>query len=121
MFENLSHACNNNPKNGQAFRYRGQAFLYMQEYKRALFDFSAAIHAETSYDYEQVPDKNSPQDSKASRLGMCYNFAGQANHALGQFDEALAHYNVADKHMKGLKSNSMNEDSLRSDILFNRG
>ena len=76
MFENLSHACNNNPKNGQAFRYRGQAFLYMQEYKRALYDFSAAIHAETSYDYELVPDKNSPQDSKASRLGMCYNFAG---------------------------------------------
>jgi tetratricopeptide (TPR) repeat protein len=40
---------------------------------------------------------------------------------LGQFDEALAHYNIADKHMKGLKSNSMNEDALRGDILFNRG
>jgi tetratricopeptide (TPR) repeat protein len=53
---------------------------------------------------------------------MNYNFAGQCNHALGQFEEALAHYNIAaDKHMKQLKSNSMLEDALRSDILFNRG
>jgi len=43
MFESLSNACNRNPKNGQAFYYRGRAFLFMQEYKRALYDFSAAI------------------------------------------------------------------------------
>lgn len=48
MFDNLSAACNSNPRNAQAFLYRGRAFFFMMEYKRGLYDFSAAIHAETN-------------------------------------------------------------------------
>lgn len=63
--------------------YRGRAFLFMQEYKRALYDFSAAINSEMNYTYDVIKDPGSPLDSLASRLAVNYNFAGQCNHALG--------------------------------------
>jgi hypothetical protein len=34
-----------------AFCYRGRCYMHMQEYKRALYDFSAAIRAE-----QKAPD-----------------------------------------------------------------
>ena len=52
---------------------------------------------------------------------MNYNFAGQCNHALGQFEEALAHYNIAYKHASQIKAANQLEEALKADILFNRG
>jgi hypothetical protein len=68
MFETLSNACNSNPSkfisltnifigNSQAWYFRGRAYLYMQEYKRALYDFSMAIAAEYNNNYVQDPIK----------------------------------------------------------------
>lgn len=57
MFETLSNACNSNPRNSQAWYFRGRAYLYMQEYKRALYDFSMAIAAEYNNNYVQDPIK----------------------------------------------------------------
>ena len=56
--------------------YRGRAFLFMQEYKRGLYDFSAAIQSEHNYTYDVIKDPTQPQDSLAGRLAVNYNFAG---------------------------------------------
>ena len=73
----------------------------MTEYKRALFDFSAAIHALNNYklsggqNYEQKPivDRflqfpfesmdNAAVPNSAGSLSINYNWAGMCNHALG--------------------------------------
>ena len=39
-------------------------------------------------------------------------YAGQCNYYLGQYDEALAHYEIALKY---------DQDSLRGQILYNKG
>jgi len=62
----------------------------MQDYKRALYDFSAAIRAES----------RTGSDKDASRLGEYYMQAGQCNQNLGQYEEALAHYDIAKKKDK---------------------
>ena len=56
--------------------------MHLLEYKRALYDFSAAIRAEG-----RVPGGGSP-----SFLAEFYMYAGQCNQMLGQYEEALAHY-----------------------------
>lgn len=70
----------------------------MQDYKRALYDFSAAIRFET---------RRGPTNSN---LAKYYMFAGQANQLLGQYEEALAHFDIAAK-----KSDS------DANIFYNRG
>ena len=35
---------------------------------------------------------------------MNYNFCGLCNHELGQYEEAMAHYNIAYKHLKNIRS-----------------
>lgn len=52
---------------------------------------------------------------------MNYNFAGQCNHNMGQFEDAIEHYDIAEKHMKMIKVKSPLEMDLQADILFNRG
>lgn len=56
--------------------------MAMQDYKRALYDFSAAIRA------EQIKQSN----ASATDLAEYYMYAGQCNQMLGQYHEALAHY-----------------------------
>ena len=51
----------------QAFYYRGRCYMHMQEYKRALYDFSAAIRAESKKDNDPI------------KLGDYYMYAGQCN------------------------------------------
>lgn len=137
IMTNLTQACNFDPKNAQAYTYRGRGFLFKSEYKRALFDFSAAIHALNNYKgqaYDQKPtrdfflafpfdsmDDAKPTPNPAGSLSINYNFAGMCNHALGQFEEALAHYNIADSWIRRVKSSTNLDENLRSDILFNRG
>ena len=66
----------------EAFSWRGKCYMHLLEYKRALYDFSAAIRAEG-----RVPGGGSP-----SFLAEFYMYAGQCNQMLGQYEEALAHY-----------------------------
>ncbi len=56
--------------------------MAMQDYKRALYDFSAAIRAE----------QNKQSNASATDLAEYYMYAGQCNQMLGQYHEALAHY-----------------------------
>lgn len=54
--------------------------MQMQEYKRALYDFSAAIRAAQKKDQD-------PHD-----IAEYYLYAGQCNQFLGQYQEAVQHY-----------------------------
>lgn len=72
--------------------------MSMQDFKRALYDFSAAIRAEQK------------KDGLASELAEYYMYAGQCNQMLGQYEEALAHYNY------GIQKNSES-----GELFFNRG
>ena len=38
----------------KAFDYRGRCYMHMQEYKRELYDFSAAIRAESKKDNDPI-------------------------------------------------------------------
>jgi len=58
--------------------------MHMQEYKRALYDFSAAIRAEAK---EQ-------KDYSKNNLAWYYQFSGQCNLLLGQYEEALIHFDI---------------------------
>ena len=87
MFENLSQACNLNSQNSQSFFYRGRAFLFIQDYKRALYDFTASIDAETKYPEQiLVKDKELPLEHANTRIALNLAYSGQCNHALGQYE-----------------------------------
>jgi len=60
--------------------------MQMQDYKRALYDFSTAIKIES----KKVPNDN-------EKIAKYYMLAGQANQMLGQYEEALTHYEIAIK------------------------
>jgi hypothetical protein len=72
-----------------------------------LYDFSAAIFAETGAQKDQnteqaIKDPTIPSDlqrDKNGRIAMCYNFAGMCNNSLQQFEEAINHYDIAAKYM----------------------
>jgi len=66
----FSEACNKDPNNSGAFFHRGKCYMAMQDYKRALYDFSAAIRAESRPGHEKESHKN---------LSDYYMFAGQCN------------------------------------------
>jgi tetratricopeptide (TPR) repeat protein len=72
----------------------------MMDYKRALYDFSAAIRFES----------RNPRSTDTRKLSDYYMFAGQANQLLGQYEEALAHYDVAIKKC-----------DANSQLFYNRG
>lgn len=46
-FVNFSSACVDNPDFAMAYYKRGKCYMMMHDYKRALYDFSAAILNET--------------------------------------------------------------------------
>jgi len=68
-----------------------------------------------------VRDNTQPFDNEKDRLAMNYNFCGQCNHELGQYEEAMAHYNIAYKHIRYVKNMNGLQEGLAGDILFNRG
>jgi tetratricopeptide (TPR) repeat protein len=73
--------------------------MQMQDFKRALYDFSAAIRAEQKKD-----------NLIASELADYYMYAGQCNQMLGQYDEAISHYNY------GIEKNNQSVE-----LFYNRG
>ena len=78
--------------------------MAMQDYKRALYDFSAAIRAAQKRDQTDA-DKDRPE-----KLCEHYMNAGICNQMLGQYEEALAHYNYG-----------IQKYSEKGDIFFHRG
>ena len=95
----------------------------MGEHKRALYDFSAAIHAETNFPQSEniVRDNLHPFDNEKDRFAMNYNLCGMCNHELAQYEEALAHYNIAHKIFKAVRNMNGMQEGLAGEILFNRG
>lgn len=75
-----------------AYFNRGRCYMMMHDYKRALYDFSAAILNETRYSNKQPLSQNKTENS----LALFYLHGGQCNYYLGQFEEALAHYKIAE-------------------------
>ena len=87
--------------------------MMMHDYKRALYDFSAAILNQQRHEGKQqfhglVHDKN-----ETPGLALFYLFGGQCNFYLGQYEEALAHYEIALKHDR--------DDANKKDIYYNKG
>ena len=66
--------------------------MMMHDYKRALYDFSAAILNETRFGYKQPPNSQVRFEGGLALFFLC---GGQCNYYLGQFEEALAHYEIA--------------------------
>lgn len=85
-----------------------------------MYDFSAAISCERGT-FEAVRDPYSCFERESGRNMMNYNYAGQCNHLLGHFDEALVHYNIAAKNNKARKEKTGPEATVAGEILFNRG
>ena len=63
--------------------------MMMNDFKRALYDFSGAILNQSKNSQKQ------PKVDKAEGLSTFYLHGGQCNYYLGQYEEALAHYNIA--------------------------
>ena len=88
--------------------------MMMHDYKRALYDFSAAILNQTRESKNQPPNIR-PEGGNAN----FYMHGGQCNYYLGQYEEALAHYEIA------INKNSENKDSefkhLLGLIYYNKG
>lgn len=93
-----------------AYYKRGKCYMMMHDYKRALYDFSAAILNETRYYNKQPYGQGVKQEGG---LAMFYMSGGQCNYYLGQFEEALAHYKIAQARDK--------EGNLKSQICYNKG
>lgn len=72
--------------------------MEMQDYKRALYDFSAAIRAQqnAATRAEQSgatrAEQNKQSNASPTVLAEYYMYAGRCNQMLGQYHEALAHY-----------------------------
>lgn len=74
-----------------AYYKRGKCYMLMHDYKRALYDFSAAILNETRYFNKQPYNIIKPEGG----LALFFMYGGQCNYYLGQYEEALAHYEIA--------------------------
>jgi tetratricopeptide (TPR) repeat protein len=59
--------------------------MLMQDYKRALYDFSAAIRTEN----------RNPKGTDNRKLSEFYLYAGQSHQLLGCYEEAITHYDIA--------------------------
>ena len=84
--------------------------MMMQDYKRALYDFSAAFFNQDRHENKQPNAIVKPEPSCS---GLFYMSAGQCNYHLGMYTEALAHYAVATKRDR--------ENYLEGQIAYNRG
>ena len=93
-----------------AYYQRGMCYMMMHDYKRALYDFSAAILSETRYTGKAEFDK-----VKSVGLPTFYMQGGQCNYYLGQYEEALAHYAIAES------KSSKDGGDIKAKIFYNRG
>lgn len=66
------------PRHAQAYRFRGEAFMGLEDYRSALNDFNNAV----------ISDPNDPQVYNFK--GICYYMLGQYSQALKDFETALA-------------------------------
>ena len=93
-----------------AYFKRGKCYMMMHDYKRALYDFSAAILNETrSYNKQQGFTQIKQEGGNA----QFYMHGGQCNYYLGQYEEALAHYEIA--------KNKTSDNQLAGLICYNKG
>ena len=108
-FINFSTACVDDPQFAMAYFKRGKCYMMMHDYKRALYDFSAAILNETRAFNKQpiLPGRSE------GGLASFYMHGGMCNYYLGQYEEALAHYEIA------ISKNP--DDDLLSKIFYNKG
>ena len=98
-----------------AYYKRGKCYMMMHDYKRALYDFSAAILNDTRKSqtiFQQHGVKNE------GGLALFYMCGGQCNYYLGQYEEALAHYEVAKQKDKKATGS---DNKLKSQICYNMG
>ena len=101
--------------------------MHMTDYKRALYDFSAAILNQTRHEGKQ-PSQIKSEGGLASYYSKFHEFAwltsnrvvygGMCNYHLGQYEEAIAHYDIAKaKH----EQPPAGDGPLLGQILYNRG
>ena len=86
--------------------------MMMHDYKRALYDFSAAF-----FNQDRLPTKQPPPGQIKHEQGgaaLFYMHAGQCNYYLGQYEEALAHYDIA-------RARDGDSGPLKSAIYYNKG
>ena len=110
-FMKFTSACVENPEFAQAYYKRGRCYMMMHDYKRALYDFSAAFFNQDRLESKQPAYNWVKPEPGGSAL--FYMFAGQCNYYLGQYEEALAHYDIARTRDR--------DDVLKSQICYNKG
>lgn len=97
-FSHFTSSCVACPQFALAYYKRGKCYMMMHDYKRALYDFSAAFFNQDRHEvFQQNKDNPKPQESAS---GLYYMHAGMCNYNLGMYEEALAHYEVASKRDK---------------------
>ena len=111
----FSNACVEDPQFAMAYFRRGKCYMMMHDYKRALYDFSAAILNETRSFNKQPYRVNGGLINAEGGLALFYMHGGMCNYYLGQYEEALAHYEVAAGKAKGVYP------PLLDLICYNRG
>jgi len=88
---------------------RGQCYAKMGDYKRALYDYSAAILND---------DKHPKWNTLVPGVGGAptyYMYGGICNYNLGQYEEALQHYDRAIREYNGTEGHNL------AMIYYNRG
>lgn len=112
-FMKFTSACVDNPEFALAYYKRGRCYMMMYDYKRALYDFSAAFFNMDRLESKQPP--NSVIKSEPGGSALFYMYAGQCNYYLGQYEEAIAHYDIATTRDR------FPEDYLKKEICYNQG
>lgn len=100
-----------------AYYKRGKCYMMMHDYKRALYDFSAAILNETR-SLSRTQNINLAGVKNEGGLALFYMCGGQCNYYLGQYEEALAHYVIAKQKDKKAPAS---DNKLKSQICYNMG
>ena len=79
-FVSFSQACVEDPQFALAYYKRGKCYMMMHDYKRGLYDFSAAILNETRAFHKQpILPGNKPEGG----LPLYYMHGGMCNYYLG--------------------------------------
>lgn len=84
-----------------AYYRRGYCYMMLNDFKRALYDFSGAILNQTKFPQKQPKEQGIKQEG----LATFYLYGGKCNYYLGQYDEALAHYQIAIDKIESKDSN----------------
>lgn len=83
----MSSICQKEDAHHEAFALRARCNYHFGDFQRALYDYSVAIRlCETTKEEKH---------KTGNKLAEYHNYAGVQHFELGQFDEALNHYNIA--------------------------